>query len=130
MSTSTVTQITRLDPELEKQRRDMLNDVRKQIDRDRLSGALPPNYQIAGLGPGGQLLSPAEQAALQQAQQGVGQFAPFLQGGLNVLGQGQQAAGMGVGGLQQAMQTMGAAQPMLGQAQQLAAQTRNIPFQD
>jgi len=84
MSDSTVTQITRLDPRLEAQRLGMLESVKAQIDRDRAANTRPPDYQIAGLGPNGQLMSQAEMAALQQAQQGVGQFAPFLQGGFNV----------------------------------------------
>lgn len=118
MSDQTVVNIARQDPAIEAYRLGLLGDV-QQFTRDQIAqGIQPPSYQVAGLGPDGQLLSTAEQAALQQAQQGVGQFAPFMQGGLNVLGQGQQAAQMGVAGLQQGIQTMGAAQPMLGQAQQ------------
>ena len=49
----------------------------------------PPDYQVAGL-------SPSEQAAIAQAQQGVGSYQPYLTGGNQAI-QGGMNAVMGAG---------------------------------
>lgn len=58
----------------------------------------PPGYQVAQL-------SPAEQAAVAAAQQGIGAYQPFLGAGSQMIGQGQGLiAGQAVPMLQQGLQ--------------------------
>lgn len=129
MSDQTVTQIQRQDPAIEAYRLGLLRAVKDFTDQQISRGVTPPSYQIAALGPGGQLMSTAEQAALSQAVGGVGAYAPFIQGGLDVLGAGQQAAiQYGLPGLQQAMTTAQQAQPFLERAGTLAETTRQEPY--
>lgn len=129
MSDQTVTQIQRQDPAIEAYRLGLLKAVKEFTDKQISGGVTPPSYQIAALGPDGQLMSAAEQAALSQAVGGVGSYAPFIQGGLDVLGTGQQAAAQfGLPGLQQAISTAQQAQPFLERAGTLAETTRAEPY--
>jgi hypothetical protein len=124
-----VTQISRQDPAIESYRLGLLQAVKQFTDQQIAGGVTPPAYQVAALGPEGQLMSAAEQAALSQSVGGVGAYAPFLQGGLNVLGLGQQAAGQfGLPGLQQGIATAQQAQPFLQRAGTLAETTRDEPY--
>jgi len=79
---NTQVMIQRQDPEIEAYRLGLLGDVQSFV-RDRIQrGELPPDYQVAQLSPG-------EQAAVSAAQQGIGGYAPFLTGGSQMIGQGQ-----------------------------------------
>ena len=127
--TQTSVQISRQDPAIEAYRLGLLQAVKQFTDQQISGGVTPPAYQVAALGPNGQLMSAAEQAALSQAVGGVGASAPFVQGGLNVVGLGQQvAAQFGLPGVQQAMTTAQQAQPLLQRAGALAEATRDEPY--
>jgi hypothetical protein len=121
--TETQTIIQRQDPAIEAYRLGLLGDVQGFL-RDRIQrGELPPDYQVAQL-------SPAERAAITAAQQGIGGYAPFLSGGSQMIGQGQNLiAGQAAPALQQALGTTGAGQGFINQAAQLSAAQRGLPFQ-
>jgi hypothetical protein len=116
------TSITRQDPEIEKYRLGLLQDVQQFIKQQVGQGAPSAlDYRVAPI-------SAAEQAAVSAAQSGIGAFQPFLsagesaiQGGQNILTQGAVPA------LQQAMMTLGGGQEFINQAAQLAAMQRGVP---
>ena len=85
------TSITRQDPQIEKYRKALLQDVRDFIAGQITDPQLPPAYQIAGLGQ-------QEMDAMALANMGVGAYAPFLQGALGAVTAGQGAVGSGIGG--------------------------------
>ena len=116
------TSITRQDPNIEKYRRALLADVQQFIAGQVQTPQAPPAYQVAGLGQ-------PEMDAIALAQQGVGQYAPYLQGGANAIIGGQNYIQQGgIPALQQAMTSMGGGQDFINQAAQLAGNTRNIPY--
>ena len=116
------TSITRQDPNIEKYRRALLADVQQFIANQVQNPQAPPAYQVAGLGQ-------PEMDAIALAQQGVGQYAPYLQGGANAIIGGQNYIQQGgIPALQQAMTSMGGGQDFINQAAQLAGNTRNIPY--
>jgi len=116
------TSITRQDPNIEKYRRALLADVQQFIANQVQNPQAPPAYQVAGLGQ-------PELDAIALAQQGVGQYAPYLQGGANAIIGGQNYIQQGgIPALQQAMTSMGGGQDFINQAAQLAGNTRNIPY--
>jgi len=116
------TQITRQDPNIEKYRRALLADVQQFIANQVQTPQAPPAYQVAGLGQ-------PELDAISLASQGVGQYAPYLQGGANAIVGGQNYIQQGgLPALQQAMSSMGGGQQFINQAAQLANNTRNIPY--
>jgi len=116
------TQITRQDPNIEKYRRALLADVQQFIANQVAAPQAPPAYQVAGLGQ-------PELDAITLASQGVGQYAPYLQGGANAIIGGQNYIQQGgLPALQQAMSSMGGGQQFINQAAQLANNTRNIPY--
>ncbi len=116
------TSITRQDPNIEKYRRALLADVQQFIANQVQNPQAPPAYQVAGLGQ-------PELDAIALAQQGVGQYAPYLQGGANAIIGGQNYIQQGgIPALQQAMTSMGGGQDFINQAAQLAGDTRNIPY--
>ena len=116
------TSITRQDPNIEKYRRALLADVQQFIANQVQTPQAPPAYQVAGLGQ-------PELDAIALAQQGVGQYAPYLQGGANAIIGGQNYIQQGgIPALQQAMTSMGGGQDFINQAAQLAGNTRNIPY--
>jgi hypothetical protein len=116
------TSITRQDPNIEKYRRALLADVQQFIANQVQNPQAPPAYQVAGLGQ-------PELDAIALAQQGVGQYAPYLQGGANAIIGGQNYIQQGgIPALQQAMTSMGGGQDFINQAAQLAGATRNIPY--
>lgn len=116
------TSITRQDPNIEKYRRALLADVQQFIANQVQNPQAPPAYQVAGLGQ-------PELDAIALAQQGVGQYAPYLQGGADAIIGGQNYIQQGgIPALQQAMTSMGGGQDFINQAAQLAGNTRNIPY--
>ena len=123
MVDNTTVQISRQDPAIEAYRLGLLSDV-QQFIRDQIGRGMPSEtaYQVAGL-------TPAESAAIEAAQSGIGAYQPFLsageaaiQGGQNILTQSA------VPSLQQAEQTTGATQNIINQAAQLAAAQRAVPY--
>lgn len=115
------TSITRQDPQIEKYRKALLQDVRDFIAGQITAPQLPPAYQIAGLGQ-------QELDAMSLANLGVGAYAPFLQGALGAVTAGQGAVGSGIGALSDAFNAAGAGQTFINQASQLAGATRDIPY--
>ncbi len=106
------TSITRQDPNIEKYRRALLADVQQFIANQVQTPQAPPAYQVAGLGQ-------PEMDAIALAQQGVGQYAPYLQGGANAIIGGQNYIQQGgIPALQQAMTSMGGGQDFINQAAQ------------
>lgn len=105
----TSVQISRQDPDIEKYRLGLLQDV-QEFTKSQIAGGMPSalNYQVAGL-------SQAEQNAVAAGQGGIGQFQPYVsqggtavQGGQNIItggavpaiGQGLAASQLGVGTVQ------------------------------
>jgi len=84
MAVDTNIQIVREDPQIEAYRLGLLEDVKDYIGK-RIDdpNALPPAYQIAGM-------SGMENQAAALAQEGIGGFTPFIQGGLEQVLAGQQ----------------------------------------
>lgn len=81
--TDTSVVIQRQDPAIEAYRLGLLKDVQDFVRGRISSGEQPPDYQVAQL-------SPAEQAAVQAAQQGIGAYTPYLTAGSGMIGQGQE----------------------------------------
>lgn len=105
MSNTTQTVINRQDPAIEAYRLGLLRDVQEFIRGRIESGDMPPDYQVAQM-------SPAEQAGVLAAMQGIGAYSPFLTAGSQVIQQGQQlAAGQAAPAL---MQGLGAVQQGIG----------------
>jgi len=84
MAVDTNIQIVREDPQIEAYRLGLLQDVKEYIG-NRLSdpNALPPAYQVAGM-------SGMENQAAALAQEGIGVFTPYIQGGLEQILAGQE----------------------------------------
>ena len=102
MATDTVVQIQRQDPDIEKYRKGLLEDVNKFI-KGRIGTGFPTDalgYKVAGLTPG-------ELNAIKAAQAGIGAYLPYLQGGESQIRGGQLA---------------------LDQAGQLAMAQRAVPY--
>lgn len=118
MSDGVTTQIVQENPQIEAYRLGLLADVQDLVQQRIAQGteALPPGYQVAGL-------SDLEQSAMALGQQGVGAFQPFLQGATGQVLAGQEA-------MQQfALPTLQQGQAVLADAQRLAQQTRDVPYE-
>lgn len=118
MSDGVTTQIVQENPQIEAYRLGLLADVQDLVKQRIAQGteALPPGYQVAGL-------SDLEQSAIALGQQGVGAFQPFLQGATGQVLAGQEA-------MQQfALPTLQQGQAVLADAQRLAQQTRDVPYE-
>lgn len=118
MADGVTTQIVQENPQIEAYRLGLLADVQDLVKQRIAAGteALPPGYQVAGL-------SDLEKSAIALGQQGVGAFQPFLQGATGQVLAGQQA-------LQQfALPTLQQGQATLAEAQKLAQQTRDVPYE-
>jgi hypothetical protein len=118
MSNGVTTQIVQENPDIEAYRLGLLADVQDLVKQRIAAGtdALPPGYQVAGL-------SDLEKSAIALGQQGVGAFQPYLQGATGQVLAGQQA-------LQQfALPTLQQGQATLAEAQKLAQQTRDVPYE-
>jgi len=118
MADGVTTQIVQENPQIEAYRLGLLADVQDLVKQRIAAGtdALPPGYQVAGL-------SDLEKSAIALGQQGVGSFQPFLQGATGQVLAGQEA-------LQQfALPTLQQGQATLAEAQKLAQQTRDVPYE-
>tara|TARA_S200002703_G_scaffold137729_1_gene127653 strand:- start:19751 stop:20911 length:1161 start_codon:yes stop_codon:yes gene_type:complete len=118
MADGVTTQIVQENPQIEAYRLGLLADVQDLVKQRIAAGteALPPGYQVAGL-------SDLEKSAMALGQQGVGAFQPYLQGATGQVLAGQQA-------LQQfALPTLQQGQATLAEAQKLAQQTRDVPYE-
>lgn len=119
----TMVQIQRQDPAIEAYRLGLLRDVQEFV-KNQVAAGMPPEtaYQVAGL-------TPAESAAIEAAQSGIGAYQPFLQAGEAAIQGGQnivtQAA---IPSLRQAETTTGQTQDIINQAAQLAAAQRAVPY--
>lgn len=100
--TTTQVQISRQDPAIEKYRLGLLKDVEEFI-----SGRIKSGYPTEALGYKVAGMSPAEAAAIEAAQSGIGAYMPYLQGGEAQIRGGQLA---------------------LDQAGQLAMAQRAVPY--
>lgn len=110
------TQITRQDPAVEAYRLGLLEDVQQFVrqnigalqdpaQREALLGGL--DYNVAGLSRG-------EQMGIAAAEQGLGAYLPYVQQGSRAVQGGMNLTGMGAG--------------LVGQAAQLAAAQRAVPY--
>mgnify|MGYP003138162858 FL=1 len=118
MSNGVTTQIVQENPQIEAYRLGLLADVQDLVRQRIAAGtdALPPPVQVAAL-------SDLEKSAIALGQQGVGAFQPFLQGAT-----GQVLAGQGA--LRDfALPTLQQGQATLAEAQKLAQQTRDVPYE-
>ena len=118
MSNGVTTQIVQENPQIEAYRLGLLADVQDLVRQRIAAGtdALPPPVQVAAL-------SDLEKSAIALGQQGVGAFQPFLQGAT-----GQVLAGQGA--LRDfALPTLQQGQATLAEAQRLAQQTRDVPYE-
>ena len=118
MSNGVTTQIVQENPQIEAYRLGLLADVQDLVRQRIAAGtdALPPPVQVAGL-------SDLEKSAIALGQQGVGAFQPFLQGATGQVLAGQQAL------RDFALPTLQQGQATLAEAQRLAQQTRDVPFE-
>ena len=118
MSNGVTTQIVQENPQIEAYRLGLLADVQDLVRQRIAAGtdALPPPVQVAGL-------SDLEKSAIALGQQGVGAFQPFLQGATGHVLAGQQAL------RDFALPTLQQGQATLAEAQRLAQQTRDVPFE-
>tara|TARA_Y100001972_G_scaffold125322_1_gene176296 strand:- start:189 stop:1349 length:1161 start_codon:yes stop_codon:yes gene_type:complete len=118
MSNGVTTQIVQENPQIEAYRLGLLADVQDLVRQRIAQGteALPPPVQVAGL-------SDLEKSAIALGQQGVGAFQPFLQGATGQVLAGQQAL------RDFALPTLQQGQATLAEAQRLAQQTRDVPFE-
>ena len=118
MSNGVTTQIVQENPQIEAYRLGLLADVQDLVKQRIAAGtdALPPPVQVAGL-------SDLEKSAIALGQQGVGAFQPFLQGATGQVLAGQQAL------RDFALPTLQQGQATLAEAQKLAQQTRDVPFE-
>ena len=118
MSNGVTTQIVQENPQIEAYRLGLLADVQDLVRQRIAAGtdALPPPVQVAGL-------SDLEKSAIALGQQGVGAFQPFLQGATGQVLAGQQAL------RDFALPTLQQGHATLPEAQRLAQQTRDVPFE-
>ena len=118
MSNGVTTQIVQENPQIEAYRLGLLADVQDLVRQRIAAGtdALPPPVQVAGL-------SDLEKSAIALGQQGVGAFQPFLQGATGQVLAGQQAL------RDFALPTLQQGQATLAEAQRLAQQTRDVPYE-
>lgn len=110
------TQITRQDPAVEAYRLGLLEDVQQFVrqnisalqdeeQKQKILGGL--DYNVAGLSRG-------EQMGIAAAEQGLGAYLPYVQQGSRAVQGGMNLTGMGAG--------------LVGQAAQLAAAQRAVPY--
>lgn len=100
--------IQRQDPAIEAYRLGLLGDVQSFIKQRIADGTLPPDYQVAQL-------SPAEQAGVQAAMQGIGAYQPFLTEGSAAIGQGMgQVTGAAMPAYQQGIASLAGTGAMFG----------------
>ena len=120
MASTTQTTYTRELPEVEEYKTGLLKSAQDLVKQR--AADVPPVYQVAGL-------SPFEQAAGTQLQAGIGGYQPYLDAASKATTSGLGTIGStAMPMMQGAYGAMEGGLGTVGQAQQLAAQTRGLPY--
>ena len=126
MAVETTIQQIQENPQIERYRLDLLDNVSRFID-DNLTymtppPIMPPSYQVAGL-------TPLQQQAAAQVQSGIGSYKPYMREGLDAVRRAEKyTEDYGFGGLTEALGATREGQLALSRAAELAANQRARPY--